>query len=179
VYKFVINSVSNLEISPHKLRRAGDGVLDMGYLFPNNIPRQVRCMYVNFALWRRNSLSDAESAYYTVIPPPSRVSIVTKLRDGPPRNWGFDSRQRQKISLLSILSRPALQPIQLHMQWVTGVVSTQVNLSGREAKHSSSFSAEVKNECSYRTSIFVLTAWRLILLAQGQFYFFPKIHFVL
>jgi hypothetical protein len=50
----------------------------------------------------------------------SSVSIVTKLRIGRPR---FDSRKGQKYFLFATASRPALEPTQPPIQWVSGALS--------------------------------------------------------
>lgn len=68
----------------------------------------------------------------------SSVGIATRLRAGRPR---FDSRQGQEIFfLISVTSRPALEPTQPPIEWVS-----RVKLPEREADHSSLCSAEVKN----------------------------------
>jgi hypothetical protein len=58
---------------------------------------------------------------------------------------GFDSRQRQVISLSSITSRPVLGPTQPPIQWVLGTLSPGVKWPGREADHSPPSSVEVKS----------------------------------
>jgi hypothetical protein len=50
------------------------------------------------------------------------------------------------------MSRLALGPTQLHIQWVAGALFLGVKRPGREADHSPPSSAEVKNAWSY-TSI--------------------------
>jgi hypothetical protein len=54
---------------------------------------------------------------------------------------------RDKISLLSTLSRPVLGPTQPPIQWVL-----EVKRPGREADHSPPFSAEVKNTWIYTST---------------------------
>jgi len=61
-------------------------------------------------------------------------------------------------------SRPTLGSIQRPIQWVPGALSLQVNLPGREADHSPPFSAEVKNEWSY-TSTLPDASWRGVQLS--------------
>jgi hypothetical protein len=46
-----------MDISPHKLPVTRGGVLNTGYIFPNNIP-QTFDLYVNFALGIRKRLRD-------------------------------------------------------------------------------------------------------------------------
>jgi len=48
--------------------------------------------------------------------------------------------------LFDIASRPALWPIQPHIQWVLGALSLRVKRTGHEGDHSPPSSAEVK-EC--------------------------------
>jgi hypothetical protein len=59
---------------------------------------------------------------------------------------GFDSRRRLGIFLFTTASRPTLGPTQPPIQWVPGSLSLVVKRPGREADHSPSSSAEVK-EC--------------------------------
>jgi hypothetical protein len=58
---------------------------------------------------------------------------------------GFDSRQGQEIFLHFTISRPALGPTQPPIQWEPGAFSPGVQWPRREADHSPSSSAEVKN----------------------------------
>jgi hypothetical protein len=53
------------------------------------------------------------------------------------------------IFLFITTSRTALRPSQPPIQWVPGVLSLGVKRPGREADHSSTSSAEVKNAWSY------------------------------
>jgi hypothetical protein len=62
---------------------------------------------------------------------------------------GFDSRRGLGIFLFTTVSRTALGPTQPHNQWVPEALSLGVKRPRREADHSPSFSAEVKNEWSY------------------------------
>ena len=71
----------------------------------------------------------------------SMLSIMTRLRAG---------RSRQRI-----LAGPSIPPLELpqpRIQWLSGVLFSEVKQPGREAHHSPSFSAEFKNECSYTTT---------------------------
>jgi hypothetical protein len=65
---------------------------------------------------------------------------------------GFESRQGIGISLFTTVSRPALGSIQPPIQWVPGAISLGVKRPGREADHSASSSAEVKNAWGYTSS---------------------------
>jgi hypothetical protein len=56
----------------------------------------------------------------------------------------FDSRRGLGIFLFDTMSRPALWPIQPPIEWVPGVLFMGVKRPGREADHSSPYSAEVK-----------------------------------
>jgi hypothetical protein len=56
----------------------------------------------------------------------------------------FDSRLGLRIFLFTTASRTALGPTQPPTQWVLGVLSVAVKRPGREADHSSSSSADVK-----------------------------------
>jgi hypothetical protein len=66
------------------------------------------------------------------------------LHTGQP--W-FESRQKQKIFLLSTASRPVLRPTQPRIQWVLSVPVPHVHLKRTEyeADHSPPSNAEVKN----------------------------------
>jgi hypothetical protein len=59
---------------------------------------------------------------------------------------GFDFRRGLRIFLITTASRTVLGPTQHPTQWVPGALSLRVKRSGREADHSPSSSAEVK-EC--------------------------------
>jgi hypothetical protein len=54
------------------------------------------------------------------------------------------SRQFWETFLFSIASRPALEPIQLSVQWVPGILSPVAKRQGSEADHSPPTNAEVK-----------------------------------
>jgi hypothetical protein len=65
---------------------------------------------------------------------------------------GFESRQELGIFLLTTVSRPALGPTQLPIQWVQGALPLGVKRPEREADHLPPSSAEVKNEWSYTST---------------------------
>jgi hypothetical protein len=76
----------------------------------------------------------------------SYVGIATRL----PTGWtigvlGFDSRWGLGIFLFTTASRTALGPTQSPIQWVPGDLSLGIKRPGREADHSPSSRAEVKN----------------------------------
>jgi hypothetical protein len=76
---------------------------------------------------------------------------------------GFDSWRRLGIFLFTTASRTALGPTQPPIQWVPGVPSLEVKRPGREADHSPTSSAEVKNAWSYTsTPLYVFMAWCLV-----------------
>jgi hypothetical protein len=58
---------------------------------------------------------------------------------------GGSSPDRGWESLFTTVSRPALGPTQPPIQWVPGALSLGAKRPGREADHSSQFSAEFKN----------------------------------
>jgi hypothetical protein len=60
-------------------------------------------------------------------------------------NRGFESRYGLGIFLFSTASRPVLGPTQSPVQWVPGSLSLAGKRPGREANHSPSASAKVKN----------------------------------
>jgi hypothetical protein len=60
----------------------------------------------------------------------------------PGRDWEF----------FSSASTPALGPTQPPIQWVPGSLTLGVKLPGREADHSPSSSAEVKNAFSHTST---------------------------
>jgi hypothetical protein len=77
---------------------------------------------------------------------------------------GFDSRRGLGIFLLTTATRTVLRPIQSPIQWVPGALSLGLKRPGREADHSRSSSAEVK-ECveQYLHSQYgVFMAWYLV-----------------
>jgi hypothetical protein len=65
---------------------------------------------------------------------------------------GFDSRRGLGIFLLITVSRKVLVPTQYAIIWVPGALSMGVKRPGREADHSPSSSAEVKNAWSYTST---------------------------
>jgi hypothetical protein len=62
---------------------------------------------------------------------------------------GFDSRRGLGIFLFTTAYRTALGPTQPPIQWVPAAFSLGVKRPGREADHSASSSAEVKNAWTY------------------------------
>jgi hypothetical protein len=76
---------------------------------------------------------------YVVYPQSHRYSDW--IRGGQP---GFDCRQGQGIFLYSTAARPALEPTQPPIQWVSGALSPGVKRPGREVDHSPPSGAEVK-----------------------------------
>jgi hypothetical protein len=111
--------------------------------------------------------------------------LITKSRDGSvgialgygldDRGLGFDSRRGLGIFLFTTASRTALGPTHPRIQWVSGVLSLGVKRPGREADHSPTSSAEVK-ECVelYLCSLNTLS-WcgaQVQKSAQGRLYLF-------
>jgi hypothetical protein len=81
------------------------------------------------------------------------VRIVTRFR----------ARQRRIRSSFSSWDRPDQRPILFSIQWVPGVLSTEVRCLGRNANHRSPSSAEVKDMWSYTsTPPYVFMAWFLV-----------------
>jgi hypothetical protein len=72
----------------------------------------------------------------------SRSQCNDGLLTGRP---GFDSRHRQDIFLYSRASRPVLGSVSPPIQWEPETLSTRDKQLGREADHSLSSSAEIKN----------------------------------
>jgi hypothetical protein len=62
---------------------------------------------------------------------------------------GFESRQRLGFFLFTTVSIPALGPTQPPLKRVTGALSLGIKRPVREADHSPTSSAEVKNAWSY------------------------------
>jgi hypothetical protein len=56
----------------------------------------------------------------------------------------FDSRRGLPIFLFPTAFRTALEPTQPPIQWLLGALSLVVKRPGREADHSTPYSAEVK-----------------------------------
>jgi hypothetical protein len=65
---------------------------------------------------------------------------------------GFKSLRGLGIFLFITVSRTALGPTQLPIQWVPGALSLGVKRLGLETNHSSPCSAEVKNAWSYTST---------------------------
>jgi hypothetical protein len=64
--------------------------------------------------------------------------------------------------LFATASRPALGHTQSPIQWTTGALSPEVNQLGREADHSLSSSAKVKNAWNYTSAPqYIFIAWYL------------------
>jgi hypothetical protein len=61
----------------------------------------------------------------------------------------FDSQQRQDMFLYFRAFKPALMIIQPHIQWVPRALAPRIKRPGREDEHSTSTSAEVKNNGLY------------------------------
>jgi hypothetical protein len=83
---------------------------------------------------------------------------------------GFVSRQGLGIFLFTVTSRPALGPTQSAIQWVPRAVFLVLKRPGREADHSPTSGAEVKNawRCT-STSQYAFMAWCSV-EAQRQLY---------
>jgi hypothetical protein len=64
----------------------------------------------------------------------------------------YESRQRVGIFLFTTVSRPALEPTQPPIQWVSGVLYLGAKRPQREADHSTLSSAQVKNARSYTST---------------------------
>jgi len=72
----------------------------------------------------------SENLNYNHIEGAEILSIATRLWV---RRSGFDSRQRQGVSLFVPTSRPALMPTQPPIQWVPGALTPEVKRPGRIA----------------------------------------------
>jgi len=80
-------------------------------------------------------------------------------------DWSTEVRLSRRAGnfLLSIPSRSALAPTQPPIQWVSEALSRGVMRPGREAGHSHSSGAEVKNAWSYTSTLsYVFMAWCLV-----------------
>jgi hypothetical protein len=64
----------------------------------------------------------------------------------------FESQQGLGIFLSTPVSRPALRPTKLPIQWVPGAPSLGVKWLGHEADHSPPSSAKVKNGWGYTST---------------------------
>jgi hypothetical protein len=82
--------------------------------------------------------------YILTFEPGSSVGIVLTT-DWTFGRSGFVPRQGQRIFPLTSVSRPAMEPTQLPVQWVPGVLSPGKARPGRDADHSPPSSAEVRN----------------------------------
>jgi hypothetical protein len=85
---------------------------------------------------------------------PSQIHV---LHTGKATGWTigvlrFDFRPGLGIFLFTTVSRPALGPIRPPIQWVPRAPSLGVKRPGREADHSPTSSAEVKNSWSYTST---------------------------
>jgi hypothetical protein len=67
-------------------------------------------------------------------------------------NPGFEFRQGLGIFHFITVSRPALEPTQPPIHWVSGAVSLRIKRPGRKADHSPPSTAEVKNAWSYTST---------------------------
>jgi hypothetical protein len=65
---------------------------------------------------------------------------------------GYEFRQELGILLFTTAFRPALEPTQPPVQWVTGALSLGLRQPGRETDHSPSSTPEVKNVWSYTST---------------------------
>jgi hypothetical protein len=75
-------------------------------------------------------------------------------------DWWFESRQWLAIFIFTTVSRLALGPTQLPIQWVSGALSLGVKRPGREADHSPPYSTKIKNAWSYTsTPQYAFMAW--------------------
>jgi hypothetical protein len=78
----------------------------------------------------------------------SRGSSVSIVSDYGLDDWaiGVRSPEEQSIFPLTSVSRPALRPTQPPVKWVPWVLSRDKARPARDADHSPTSSAEVKNE---------------------------------
>jgi hypothetical protein len=76
-------------------------------------------------------------------------SVLRRAAGWTAEESGFDSQHEQDILIFSTASRSAVVPIKLPIQWIPGAVASGVKTSEREADHSPSSSAEVKNSFGY------------------------------
>jgi hypothetical protein len=89
-------------------------------------------------------------------------------------DWRFGSRLQLGIFLPTAASRPALGPIQLPIQGVSGALSLGLQPPGRKADNTPPSSAEVKNAWSYTSTPTIrLMAWCSVKKSQGQLYLLP------
>jgi hypothetical protein len=79
----------------------------------------------------------------------------------------FDSRRDLEIFIFTTASRTALGPTQPPRQWVTWALSLGVKRPGREADHSPSSSAEVKECVELYLHSPNTSSWRAAQLSTG------------
>jgi hypothetical protein len=91
-------------------------------------------------------------------------------------DWEFKSRQELGIFLLTTASRPVLEPTQPPIEWVPGALSLGVKRPGREADHSPSSSAEVKNAWIYTSTPQYAFVALYSVETQGQLYLYLQIN---
>jgi hypothetical protein len=77
----------------------------------------------------------------------SGIALGYRLGD-----WGLESRKELGILLFTTACGSALGPTQPPVQWAPGALSLRVKRPGREADHSLSSSAEVKNAWNYTST---------------------------
>jgi hypothetical protein len=80
---------------------------------------------------------------------------------------GFESQQLLGIFLFTTASRPALEPTQLPIQWVSGALSLGINWPGRESDHSTTSSAVVKESVELCFHYPNTSLWRGAQLSTG------------
>jgi hypothetical protein len=85
----------------------------------------------------------------------------------------FESRQGLGIFLFTTASRPALEPIQLLIQWVTGALSLGVKWPGCEVDHLHLVPRSRMRGTIPPLSQYAFRAW-CSLKAQGQLYLYIK-----
>jgi hypothetical protein len=76
----------------------------------------------------------------------TRDSSVSTVLGYGPNDSGLDFRQGEEISLLYKMSGPTLQPTQLPIKRLPGVLYPQVKRPGIEVNHSAPSSTDFKNE---------------------------------
>jgi hypothetical protein len=75
----------------------------------------------------------------------SAVSIVTRLRNGQPKNYGSIPGKGKRFSLFQSI-QAGMGPTQPHIHCTAGAVSSGVKRSERETDHSPPSVADVRNE---------------------------------
>jgi hypothetical protein len=125
----------------------------------------------NILLYSSVTTNFTRNILYCLSDEPGELSRYSDwLRAG----WSeFDSRRGLEIFLFDTMTRPALRPTQLPIQWVPGALFLGVKRPGREAGHSLPSSAEVK-ECVeiYLHSPNVFMAW-CVVKQRDAFTFIP------